>query len=89
MRNGKYREVRMDPICSPLARRIYRDNVRERGARRDWALSETNCAVVPTSGIEEQAMMMQRARLVKVIGRVDYQSIRNVDGNWWGTKNIF
>lgn len=76
-----YRGVRVDPISAPLARVRDVNLVTERLAVRNTALSDTNGAIVPGRRIQKHAMVMEGTRSVKVVGRMDDESVINADGD--------
>ena len=71
----------MDPISAPLARVRNVNLVTERLAVRNTTLSDTNGTIVPGGFIQKHAMVMERTGSVKVVGRMDNESIIDADGD--------
>lgn len=84
-----YRGVRVDPISAPLARVRNVDLVSERLAVRDTTLSDTNGAIVPGCLIQKHAMVMERTGSVKVVGRMDNESIIDADGDRRRARSLY
>lgn len=78
----------MDPISAPLARVGDIDLVGERLTVRNTALSDTNGTVEPSRLIQKHAMVMERTGKVKIVGRVNDESVVRVDGDWRRARSL-
>ena len=78
----------MNPISTPLTRVGDINLVGERLAVRNAALSDTNSTVIPRCPIEKHAMVVERAGIVEVIGRMDDEGVIRANGYWRRAGNL-
>jgi len=76
-----YRGVRVDPISAPLTGVRDVNLVTEHLAIRNTALSDTNGTIIPGRRIQKHAMVVEGTWGIKVVGRVDDESVINADGD--------
>lgn len=78
----------MDPVSAPLARVGDVNFVSEGLAVRNTALGDPDGTVIPSCLVRKHPMVVERARVVKIVGRMHDERVIDTDGNWRRAKNF-